>query len=137
MNEREAEGGSPAGYPAYGVVRRVGATLWLRCPRCCRGRVWAAPFRMFERCPVCGLWFEREPGYFTGAMYASYFIGLFVSLPVWLWMLLAGAPFGAIVAVAAGLVVSLTPVAFHYSRVAWMQVDAFFNPRTFAEDVPA
>jgi hypothetical protein len=91
---------------------------------------------MNARCPVCGLAFEREPGYFTGAMYASYFIGLFVSLPVWLWMLLAGASFGAIIAVAFGLVGVLTPVAFHYSRVAWMQIDAYFNPGTFVEDVP-
>ncbi|GIW14287.1 MAG: hypothetical protein KatS3mg063_0140 [Tepidiforma sp.] len=124
------------GYPNFGAARRVAAALAMRCPRCCRGAVWAGPFRMHERCPVCGLQFEREPGYFTGAMYASYFIGLFVTLPVWLWMLLAGAPFGAILGAAFGLVALVTPAAFHYSRVAWMQIDAYFNPGTFAEDVP-
>lgn len=125
-----------AAYPAYGVGRRVVAALRMRCPRCCRGGVWAGPFRMRERCAVCGLAFEREPGYFTGAMYASYFIGLFASLPVWLGMLLAGAPFGAILGAATALMAVLVPLAFHYSRVVWMQIDAYFNPSTFVEDVP-
>ncbi len=89
---------------------------------------------MRARCPVCGLVFEREPGYFTGAMYASYFIGLFVTLPAWLWLLLAGAPFGTIAGAAFVLVGLVTPAAFHYSRVAWMQIDAYFNPMTFADD---
>ncbi len=132
-----AEGAASAGrYPAYGVVRRVVAALRMRCPRCCTGGVWAGPFRMRDRCAACGLAFEREPGYFTGAMYASYFIGLFASLPVWLWMLLAGAPFGAILGVATALMAVLVPLAFHYSRVVWMQIDAYFNPSTFTEDVP-
>ncbi|MEJ5221713.1 MAG: DUF983 domain-containing protein [Tepidiforma sp.] len=137
-NRRAAAGASADGaaWPQFGVVRRVRAALAMRCPRCCRGAVWAGPFRMHERCPVCGLQFEREPGYFTGAMYASYFIGLFVTLPVWLWMLLAGAPFGAILGAAFGLVALVTPAAFHYSRVAWMQIDAYFNPSTFVRDDP-
>ncbi|GAB3978960.1 hypothetical protein GCM10028806_43230 [Spirosoma terrae] len=27
---------------------------------------------MHENCPVCGLRYEAEPGFFTGAMYVSY-----------------------------------------------------------------
>ena len=27
---------------------------------------------MYKRCPVCGLTYEREAGYFIGAMYVSY-----------------------------------------------------------------
>ena len=33
---------------------------------------------MHPRCPVCGLSYNREPGYFLGAMYISY--GLVVPL---------------------------------------------------------
>jgi uncharacterized protein (DUF983 family) len=29
---------------------------------------------MLERCPVCGLRYEREPGYFVGAVYVNYAI---------------------------------------------------------------
>ena len=31
-----------------------------------------------ERCPVCDLKFDREPGYFLGAMYVSYGLGIVI-----------------------------------------------------------
>ena len=44
-----------------------------RCPACRRGAVFRSLWKMNENCPVCGLDFDRgDPGYFTGAMYASY-----------------------------------------------------------------
>jgi uncharacterized protein (DUF983 family) len=116
---------------SHGVFERVWAALRFRCPRCCKGAVWRAPFRMHERCPVCELVYEREPGYFTGAMYASYFLGIFLTLPVWMWMLFAGAELVPILVVAFLLVIALTPVSFHYSRVIWMHIDCYFNPKTF------
>jgi hypothetical protein len=44
---------------------------------------------MYERCPNCDHKFEREAGYFYGAMYASYGFG-FLTTFYWLPMLLAG-----------------------------------------------
>jgi len=116
---------------SHGVFERVWAALRFRCPRCCNGAVWRAPFRMHLACPVCHLVYEREPGYFTGAMYASYFLGIFLTLPVWMWMLFAGAELVPILVVAFLLVIALTPVSFHYSRVIWMHIDCYFNPKTF------
>jgi hypothetical protein len=86
---------------------------------------------MQEICPVCGLRLEREPGYFTGAMYASYAIGIGLILPVWMAMLFAGAALVPIIVVAGGMLVLVAPISFHYSRVAWMHIDAHFNPGTF------
>lgn len=52
-----------------------------KCPRCQSGKVFkytTANVRNFtdmnENCPVCGLHFEIEPGFFWGAMYVSYTI---------------------------------------------------------------
>ena len=120
--------------PPVSIPRRLVAIAAMRCPRCCRGAVYAGPLRMRATCPECNLRFEREPGYFTGAMYASYFLGIFTTLPVWLGMLLAGYRLGPILAVAVGLVVVLMPIYFHYSRVMWMHIDAYFNPKTFVSD---
>ncbi len=53
-------------------MRRLGAILALRCPRCLDGRIWRRFLSMNVSCPVCALVFEREPGYFTGAMVVSY-----------------------------------------------------------------
>ena len=59
-----------------GILRRLWAVLSMRCPRCCRGKVFRGMFAMNDPCPVCGLIFQREEGYFLGAMYASYFMAI-------------------------------------------------------------
>jgi uncharacterized protein (DUF983 family) len=55
---------------------RALALLWrgacLRCPRCGVRSLFRTWFAMYERCAVCGLRFEREQGYFLGAMYINY-----------------------------------------------------------------
>lgn len=48
------------------------AALSRRCPRCLQGRIFCGLFQMNSKCPNCGLTFDREHGYFTGAMYVSY-----------------------------------------------------------------
>src|SRR5262245_19136056 len=57
-------------------ARQPRASMWTalrgRCPHCGRGRIFRRMFAMNARCPICGLQFEREPGYFLGAMYFSY-----------------------------------------------------------------
>ena len=110
---------------------RAWAVLRLRCPRCCEGGVYGGFLRMRTACPACGLVFEREPGYFTGAMYASYTLGIFGTMPVWLVLLLTGQPYAVILAVTLGMIVVLMPVFFHYSRVLWLHFDYVFNPKTF------
>ena len=69
-------------------MRRVWAIARCRCPRCLSGRVWRGMFTMNEPCPVCGMRFERETGYWTGAMVASYALGIpvlaLLVLAVWL-----------------------------------------------------
>jgi uncharacterized protein (DUF983 family) len=49
-----------------------------KCPHCGQARVFekrSGPFSfpvMKERCEICNYKFDREPGYFLGAMYISY-----------------------------------------------------------------
>ena len=47
------------------------------CPRCLEGAVFFGFYAMNPTCPHCGLRFEREPGYFLGAMMVAYFVGAF------------------------------------------------------------
>lgn len=51
----------------WNIVRALGAGLFLRCPRCTQGRMFAG-FRMLRACPRCGLVFERASGEVTGGM---------------------------------------------------------------------
>jgi hypothetical protein len=55
---------------------RFTALVQQRRPRCLQGQAFARLFSMRAQCPACGLLFEREPGYFTGAMYLSYGLAL-------------------------------------------------------------
>jgi uncharacterized protein (DUF983 family) len=65
-------------------IRRALALLWgglcLRCPRCGARSLFRTWFAMHERCAVCGLRFEREQGYFLGAMYINYGVTVVLAL---------------------------------------------------------
>src|SRR6266436_5059384 len=61
----------------------LAAIFQQRCPRCRSGRIFRySIFRGFpgmcERCPVCDLKFQREEGYFLGAMYISFGLALVI-----------------------------------------------------------
>jgi uncharacterized protein (DUF983 family) len=40
----------------------------LRCPVCGRARVFQSPFRVRHHCPACLALFQREEGFFVGAI---------------------------------------------------------------------
>jgi len=107
-----------------------GVVLRLRCAECGEGRLFSGPFRMNERCPVCGFKFERGPGYFTGAMYFSYAIGIPIIalgtllgkwlMPTWQLHWIALAVWFAFL--------PLAPAVFRYSRVVFHHFDRYFDP---------
>ena len=106
-----------------GLVRR-------RCPRCCRGEIYRGGNRMNPRCPECGLLFEREPGYFLGALYISYgmalaILGVGMSLghllfPTW--------DPGWLVLLVGFLFLPLAPAVTRYARVLWIYFDRWAWP---------
>jgi uncharacterized protein (DUF983 family) len=106
------------------------AAMLLRCPRCLGGRLFKSIFAMNAACPVCGLVFEREPGYFMGAMYASYGLGIVILIPLFflLQWLLPHWPGFVIALLASLLYVPLTPLVFRYSRVIWIYFDRWATP---------
>jgi uncharacterized protein (DUF983 family) len=53
------------GRPVVGTLAR-GARL--RCPACGGAGVFRSPFRVRPECPACGAVFQREEGFFVGAI---------------------------------------------------------------------
>jgi uncharacterized protein (DUF983 family) len=108
------------------LAKRIKAILLQRCPRCLRGNVFSGPATMRECCPECGHKFEREPGYFTGAMYASYFLAIpvlgLITLLIYS-LFLRSWSLENVVLVAALPFLFLVPLVFRYSRVVWMHID--------------
>lgn len=103
------------------------AIIKQRCPRCRKGPIFHGLMSMYPTCRVCGLVYEREEGYFYGAMYASYAFGL-LSTAYWLPMLLMGVNPFLVVGIPAVHLILQIPLTFRYSRVAWLYVDHGFDP---------
>jgi hypothetical protein len=85
---------------------------------------------MWERCAVCGLQFEREPGYFLGAMYVSYALSIppVLLLVLLIWKL-SGWPFDWSLAAAFVAYLPCVPPVTRFARVVWMYIDQAFDPR--------
>src|SRR5215469_4851678 len=104
------------------------------CPRCRSGTIfrstlyWGFP-KMNDRCPTCGLHFNREPGYFLGAMYISY--GLALALVVFFGAVLWEVTRWRLDKVAIWAVVlflPFVPILTFLSRVLWIYLDQTFDP---------
>ncbi len=109
--------GSPRKLP------RLLGVLLQRCPECRRGAVYYGLMSMHERCPVCDYRYERETGYFTGAMYASYFIAVPVLIVIYAVMSVtfaAGQTPMATLAMSSVVFLLFVPFIYRYSRVVWM-----------------
>lgn len=102
------------------------AILAKRCPVCLRGAMFKSLFTMHDNCPVCGHRFMREEGFFQGAMFVSYTVGVFefafVALVAYV---LVGSVIGVLGALilAIGIHLILVPQVFQYSRVLWAHVN--------------
>jgi uncharacterized protein (DUF983 family) len=85
--------------------------------------------KMCERCSICDLKFDREPGYFLGAMYLSFGLGVLLMAPIavmlwrltdWritkviLWATVLFLPFAATIAL--------------FARVLWIYLDQSLDP---------
>ena len=83
---------------------------------------------MNERCPVCDLKFEREEGYFLGAMYISYGLALIfiIGLAGLLWALLHWSIRKSVISVL--LFLPAAPFIALFSRVLWIYWDQAIDP---------
>jgi uncharacterized protein (DUF983 family) len=119
-------------------IRRALALLWrgacLRCPRCGVRSLFRTWFAMHERCAVCGLRFEREQGYFLGAIYINYGVTVVLALlgsfalEYWTRPSLAQQ-----LVLWIGFCTVFPVLFFRHARGLWLGIDALFDPRTAEE----
>ena len=109
---------------------RLAAVTSGRCPRCRQGRVFRGRLAMHPTCPVCSLRFEREPGYFTGAMYVSYVLAVPVmaTCAAAVFLVAPRLSFEATIGIAALLFLPFVPLLFRASRVIWIHLDRTIDP---------
>ena len=103
--------------------------LGLRCPRCGVGRLFVKPFKMNDNCAHCGLKFEREQGYFIGAIYINYAATVGIAVPgFFLLDAFIGITINQQLAIWVPFAVVFPLLFFHHSRSLWLVLDHFFNP---------
>ncbi|MBL8800114.1 MAG: DUF983 domain-containing protein [Planctomycetia bacterium] len=120
--------------PRTAVKRRPYGWLALlrqRCPRCRLGPIFRGLFDMHQHCPLCELSFQRDAGYFLGAMYVSYPIsavlltgGYFLGrelLPSW-------DPSLVFLLIVLPCYLPLVPLVYRYARVLWIYFDRWNEP---------
>jgi uncharacterized protein (DUF983 family) len=103
-----------------------------RCARCGHGHLFHRYFTMVDDCPNCALHFEREPGYFAGALAINImFVGA-LFLVVFVALLIATVPKVPVVP----LLIILVPIAgfgpilyYPFSKTVWVAVDRAFLQR--------
>jgi uncharacterized protein (DUF983 family) len=113
--------------------------LTLRCPNCGARSLFRRPLAMHERCARCGLLFEREEGFFLGAMVFNYTVTAIIAGVVPCIILLSGlalAPLAEQVRlflIAVTLGITLPFLLYHPSKSWWLMTFYFFLPG----DLPA
>jgi len=64
--------------------------LKMKCPKCQEGKFLVThpynlskPGEIYDHCPNCGLNYMPEPGFYYGAMYVSYGLGVAIFVAIW------------------------------------------------------
>lgn len=100
-----------------------------RCPVCGKGKIFAGFFKTYERCPVCQFVYEREPGYYTGAVAINLVVTelLIVVIAV---PLAASQTVPLFIMILLGITLPvLLPLLFYRpTKALWMSLDHFIHP---------
>lgn len=115
-------------------MRAAPTALWRgirrRWPRCGRGRLFTGFFTLRSECPGCRLRFEREEGYWVGAMIVNIAVtevlfGVVLIGGILLWW--PDVRWG-VLAIAAIAINAIVPVVFYpWSKTIWMALDVLLH----------
>lgn len=130
--------------------KRLYSILNSKCPKCHEGdfHLTKNPYDLknfgknHEYCPSCNYHFDKEPGYFFGAMYVSYglSIAFSVAIGVAILVLFPSASYKVYITAILIGIIGLMPISFRLSRVIWMNLfqhydkNAVTDSKKFTQD---
>ena len=114
-----------------GVGRTLGRGLVRHCPHCGSGHLFEGWFRLRERCPRCGMRFERQEGFMLGSMTINTIV-TFVSVAV----VVAGAmiatwpdvPMWPVMGLGAVAAIAIPALVFPFSVTIWAAAELAMRP---------
>jgi hypothetical protein len=87
---------------------------------------------MFEKCPVCGWRFERESGYWTGAIALNLVVTelliAIVIVPLAAWLAITQQPITLLIIIGLPLPFILPFLFFRHAKSLWMNFDFRVHP---------
>ena len=107
--------------------------LLLRCPVCGKGKVFHRWFKMYEQCPVCHFIYEREEGYFSGALALNLVVSeLLLTIVVAPVAAIVGLnpsiPLLPVLLLCAPLPIVLPLIFYRHCKTLWMSMDHMWHP---------
>jgi len=116
--------------------------LWrairLRCPNCGGHRLFRHWLSVRDFCPTCGLWIEREPGFYTGAIAMNLVaseLTFVLGLAVWILLTWPSPPWDTL-RIAAPLLVCALPLLFWpFSKTIWLALSLWLHPTEWRDVV--
>ena len=116
-------------------VSALRAVLQQSCPRCRLGKIYPSSIfrgfpKMNDRCAVCHLGFEREEGYFLGAMIVDYSLAMVMTtiIAIILWSFTRWS-FEKLCVVAILIFLPAVPTVTRLGRVLWISFDQLIDPQ--------
>jgi len=111
-----------------------------KCPKCNKGDVFITnnPYKltqfdkMHETCTCCGEKYEKEPGYFYGAMYVSYalMVGWFIVTWAIDTFIVKSETWQYLTFIIVSIIL-LMPVTFRTSRLIWLNFFIHFDKEKY------
>jgi uncharacterized protein (DUF983 family) len=150
FTRRTAKTASPVGFDTMrspvigktGPARMIGRGAVLRCARCGSGHLFSSWFHLRERCPGCGMRFEREEGFWLGGYVINFGTGeafILVLMAVLIGLEANHRPIDVGLFVAIGVVLAVLgpTLTFPFSRTMWTAIDLVMRPLSEEEIVDA
>ena len=111
-----------------GLIR----ALLLRCPYCGKGKLFRRGYTMYEKCSVCGWRFERESGYWTGAIALNLVVTelliAIVIVPLATWLAITQQPITLLLIIGLPMPFILPFLFFRHAKSFWMSIDFWVHP---------
>lgn len=127
----------------FGKGSKLYSIFRMKCPRCQEGEFFVShPYDLkragdiHTNCSNCGLKYSKEPGFYYGAMYVSYALGvaLFVTLWVSFNLFFPNVSAGIQVTIVASLALITAPYFYALSKIIWANLFIKFEPTIKSKD---
>jgi len=107
--------------------------LRLRCPYCGKGHIYSHGFTINDHCSNCGWIFEREEGYWTGAIAVNLVVAETIAAAIAIPLAIMQVSPALVMGIGIPLVIALPILFYRHSNGFWMALDFMIHPVSLNE----